>query len=431
MNYKEALNYIESIGKFGMNLGLDRIKRICSLMDNPEDKLKIIHIAGTNGKGSTTTFISSILNEQGYRVGIYTSPYIERFTERIKINDDEIKEEEVASYLEYLLPIMDRVEKEGYGKPTEFEIITAMAFKYFYDKNVDFVVLEVGLGGRYDATNVVNPILTVITTISYDHMNVLGNTLSQIAYEKAGIIKEGVPLILYPQEKEAYEVIKKVAEEKGAKIYHVEELKYKLKENTVDGIIFDVEGYKNYKDVKINLLGLHQIKNALTSIMAVEVLREVGVHVSNDAFYKGLKEAKWPGRFEILSKEPYIVLDGGHNIQGINALVDSVKHYFKNKKILIITGMLRDKDYENMIEKLFEISSDFITVAPNSPRALSEEELKNIIISKGKKAEAKKNIADAVNFALECSKEFDVILFCGSLYMIGEARTILKSLLDG
>ncbi|WDU82176.1 bifunctional folylpolyglutamate synthase/dihydrofolate synthase [Caloramator sp. Dgby_cultured_2] len=229
MNYKEALNYIEGIGKFGMNLGLDRIKRICSLMDNPEDKLKVIHIAGTNGKGSTTTFISSILKEQGYRVGIYTSPYIERFTERIKINDEEIKEEEVAEYLDYLIPLIERVEKEGFGKPTEFEIITAMAFKYFYDKNVDYVVLEVGLGGRFDATNVVNPILTVITTISYDHMNVLGNTLSQIAYEKAGIIKEGVPLVLYPQEKEAYEVIKKVAKEKDAKIYHVEELKYNLK----------------------------------------------------------------------------------------------------------------------------------------------------------------------------------------------------------
>jgi len=429
MNYKEALNYIEGIGKFGMNLGLDRIKRICSLMDNPQDKLKVIHIAGTNGKGSTTTFISSILKEQGYRVGIYTSPYIERFTERIKINDEEIKEEEVAEYLDYLIPLIERVEKEGYGKPTEFEIITAMAFKYFYDKNVDYVALEVGLGGRFDATNVVNPLLTNITTISYDHMNVLGNTLSQIAYEKAGIIKEGVPLVLYPQEKEAYEVIKQVAKEKGAKIYHVEELKYNLKENTVDGIIFDVEGYKNYRDVKINLLGLHQINNALTSIMAVEVLRELGVVIDDEALYKGLLEAKWPGRFEILKKNPYIVLDGGHNIQGINALVDSMKHYFNNKKTLIITGMLRDKDYENMLEKLFEISSDFVTVTPNSPRALSEEELKNIIIAKGKRAEAKKNIADAVNLAIERSREFDVILFCGSLYMIGEARTILKSLL--
>jgi len=231
MDYKEALEFIENMGKFSINLGLDRIKRICNLMGDPQNDLKVIHIAGTNGKGSTTTFISSILKSQGYRVGIYTSPYIERFTERIKINDEEIKEKEVAEYLEYLIPIIDKVIKEGHEKPTEFEIITAMAFKYFYDNKVDYVVLEVGLGGRLDATNVVNPILSVITTISYDHMNILGDTLGKIAYEKAGIIKQDIPLVLYPQEKEADEVIRKVAKEKNSKFSFTLRLSYTPKKS--------------------------------------------------------------------------------------------------------------------------------------------------------------------------------------------------------
>ncbi|SEF71610.1 dihydrofolate synthase / folylpolyglutamate synthase [Caloramator fervidus] len=426
MDYKEALEFIENMGKFSINLGLDRIKRICNLMGDPQNDLKVIHIAGTNGKGSTTTFISSILKSQGYRVGIYTSPYIERFTERIKINDEEIKEKEVAEYLEYLIPIIDKVIKEGHEKPTEFEIITAMAFKYFYDNKVDYVVLEVGLGGRLDATNVVNPILSVITTISYDHMNILGDTLGKIAYEKAGIIKQDIPLVLYPQEKEADEVIRKVAKEKNSKIYDVNMFKYKLKENSIDGVVFDVYGYKEYKDVKIRLLGEHQILNCLTSITAVEALRDLKVEIDDYALYKGLEEAIWPGRFEVIKRKPYVILDGGHNLQGISVLVKSIKQYFSGKRILVVVGMLKDKDYVNMVQKLFEISDSFITVPVKSPRALTSNELANLIRFFGKNVFEAYDIKQAINVAFK--SDYDVILFCGSLYMIGEARTTLKSI---
>lgn len=214
MNYIEAIKYIEGVGKFGMNFGLNRIKRLCELLDNPQEKLKIIHVAGTNGKGSTTTFISNILISQGYKVGTYTSPYIERFTERIKINNIEISQDDVARLVDEIKQPIEILMQEGFDHPTEFEIITACGFKYFYEKDVDFVVLEVGLGGRLDATNVVKPLVSVITSISYDHINILGDTLSKIAYEKAGIIKENIPLVLYPQLKEAREVILDVAKEK-------------------------------------------------------------------------------------------------------------------------------------------------------------------------------------------------------------------------
>ncbi|KRQ87234.1 Folylpolyglutamate synthase [Caloramator mitchellensis] len=430
MKYDEAINYIENVGKFGMNLGLERIRRLCELMGNPQDNLKFIHIAGTNGKGSTSAFVSSILEEEGYKVGVYTSPYIERFTERIRINKDEISEVDVVKYIELIIPLIERIVKEGFENPTEFEIITALAFKYFYDKKVDFVVLEVGLGGRYDATNVVNPLVSVITTISYDHMNVLGDTLDKIAYEKAGIIKPNKPLVLYPQMEEARDVIINVANQNNSKIYFVESLIPKINQNSVDGIKFNISGYKEYKNLHINLLGEHQVYNSLTSIMTIEALRDLGINISNKSIYEGLKNAKWPGRFEILNKNPYIVLDGGHNIQGIESLVKSVKHYFEGSKVKIVVGMLKDKEYIKMIEMLFKASDEFITVTPDSPRALKSYELRDIIISYGKNAIAAKDVEEAVKMGLDLVKGNDVLLFCGSLYMIGHARSILKKVLN-
>ncbi|QCX32965.1 bifunctional folylpolyglutamate synthase/dihydrofolate synthase [Caloramator sp. E03] len=426
MNFSEAIAYIESTGKFAMNLGLERIKRLCELLGNPQDYLKVIHVGGTNGKGSTVTFISSMLKCQGYKVGIYTSPYLERFTERIKINDKEIGEDEVADLVEKIKPLVERIIEEGYERPTEFEIITTCAFKYFKDKNVDFVVLEVGLGGRFDATNVVNPILSVITSISYDHMNVLGDTLSKIAFEKAGIIKEGRPVVIYPQDKEALSVLLDVALNRNSRIFMVDDMKHDIKSNTIDGIIFDVYWWKNYKDIKIRMLGTHQVMNAITALYTIEVLRMQGYEIENSSIYKGLEEAKWPGRFEVISKSPYIVLDGGHNIQGIESLTETLKYYFKGKRIVAVCGMLRDKEYTKMLEKLFEVCNSFITTEPDSPRALSAAELEDIIKGLGKEAISSKSIEDAVEKGLSSVKNDEVLLFCGSLYMIGRVRSILK-----
>lgn len=426
MNFSEAIAYIESTGKFSMNLGLERIKRLCELLGNPQNYLNIIHVGGTNGKGSTVTFISSILKCQGYRVGIYTSPYIERFTERIKINDEEIEEEEIADLVEKIKPLVERIVEEGYERPTEFEIITACAFKYFKEKNVDFVVLEVGLGGRFDATNVVNPILSVITSISFDHMNVLGDTLSKIAFEKAGIIKEGRPVVIYPQDKEALFTLFNVAMIKNSKIYLVEDIKYDIKKNDLDGIVFDAYFFRSYKDLKINMLGEHQVKNALTALYVIEALRIEGYKIDDSSIYEGLDGARWAGRFELISKSPYIVLDGGHNIEGIESLIEALKYYFKEKRITAVCGVLRDKEYTKMLEKLCEVCDSFIATEPDSPRALSAKELEDIIKGLGKEALSSKSIEDAVEKGLNSIKDDEVLVFCGSLYMIGRVRSILK-----
>jgi dihydrofolate synthase/folylpolyglutamate synthase len=428
VNYNEAINYINNTGKFAINLGLQRIKRLCDLSGNPEKDLKVIHVAGTNGKGSTTTFISSVLISQGYRVGIYTSPYIERFTERIKINNDEISENEVARLVTEISSDIEKVELEGMERPTEFEIITACAFKYFREQQVDFVLLEVGLGGRFDATNIVNPLLSVITTISYDHMNILGDTLGKIAFEKAGIIKISRPVVIYPQEKEAMEVLLAEAANKNANVKLVSDMKYEVIQDSVDGINFDVLGNREYKNLKLNMTGSYQVMNALTALKTIETLIEEGVNIEYKAIYEGFASAAWPGRFELIHREPYIVLDGGHNIQGIEVLVSALKRYFPNKKIRIVCGMLRDKEYSKMIEKLTEISTDFIAVRANSPRALSAEELKVVIKAKGKNAEAAGSIQEGVKKALELTEKDEVLVFCGSLYMIGEVRGILKKI---
>jgi dihydrofolate synthase/folylpolyglutamate synthase len=430
LNYKEALRYIENTGKFGINLGLQRIKRLCELLGNPEKKLKVIHVGGTNGKGSTTTFISSVLINQGYRVGIYTSPYIERFTERIKINHDEICEDDVARLVTDMVPYINKVVDEGLEHPTEFEIITAAAFKYFAEREVDFVVLEVGLGGRYDATNVITPTVSTITTISFDHVNVLGNTLSQIANEKAGIIKEGRPVVIYPQEKEAMDVLLNTAKEQNSKVHLVGDWDFTIKSDTVDGIVFDVKGRREYKDLKINLLGLHQVMNSLTALTTIEVLRDEGYKIYDEAIYKGFEAARWPGRFEILHRSPYVVLDGGHNIQGIGALVNAIRKYFPEKTIKIACGMLKDKDYSDMVKNLVSVGDYFITVTPNSDRALTSQELKQVFEEQGKPAFAAQSIEEAVKKGLEITKEDEALVFCGSLYMIGEARTILKNILN-
>lgn len=426
MNYDEAINYVENTGKFAINLGLQRIQRLCDLAGNPEKQLKVIHVAGTNGKGSTTTFISSVLISQGYRVGIYTSPYIERFTERIKINHTEISEEEIARLVTEITSDIDKVEKEGLERPTEFEIITACAFKYFKEQQVDFVVLEVGLGGRFDATNIVNPLLSVITTISYDHMNILGDTLGKIAFEKAGIIKKDRPVVIYPQEKEAMDVILKEAVSKNADAKLVGDMKFNVLKDSTEGIAFNASGDREYKDLKLNMTGSYQIMNALTALKAIETLIEEGVSIDNSAIYKGFASAVWPGRFEVIHRKPYIILDGGHNIQGIDVLVSALKRYFPDKKIRIVCGMLRDKEYSEMIEGLGEVSNDFIAVRANSPRALSADELRKTIADHGKNAASAGSIREGVNMALEITKKDEVLVFCGSLYMIGEVRGILR-----
>ena len=427
MDYYEAMKYINRTGKFGSKLGLDRINRLLYYMGNPHHKLRVIHVAGTNGKGSVVSIISSILIEAGYKVGIYTSPYLQRFTERIKINNEEISKDDIARLINYIGPIVDKVISEGYDNPTEFEIITAIMFKYFSDKQVDFVALEVGLGGRLDSTNVINPLVSVITSISYDHLGILGNTLSQIAYEKAGIIKQNGIVVSYPQEEEALKVIEDVCKERNAKLILVSQYDMHISKYSPKGQTFNLSiNDKSYVGLKTSLLGEYQILNIKTSIQAIEALKYRGIYIKDEYIYKGVENAKWPGRIEVMGENPKIVLDGAHNVQGMAELKKAILKYFKYDKIILVIGVLRDKEYEKMCSIIMPIADTVITTKPDSERALSSEELGGVANKYNDSVIISSSILDAYNTSIESAKEDDLIVFCGSLYMIGRVRDIIQ-----
>ncbi|SNX55074.1 folylpolyglutamate synthase/dihydrofolate synthase family protein [Thermoanaerobacterium sp. RBIITD] len=424
MRYQDAIDYIHNTYKFGVKLGLDNIRRLLEYMDNPQEKLKIIHVAGTNGKGSTCSFINSILIDAGYKVGLYTSPYLEEFEERMRINNENIPKEKLTNYVEYIKPIIDKMISEGYNHPTEFEVITAIAFKYFYDEKVDFVVLEVGLGGRYDATNVINkPLVSVITTIDFDHMDKLGDTISKIAFEKAGIIKQDGIVVSFYQRDEALKVIKEICDLKNATLTVMNADDVKINESNSVHQIFD---YKNYKNLEIRIIGKHQIYNAVLAVMAIDKLKSYGINIDIDTIKKGLNEAKWPGRIEVINRSPLIVIDGAHNPQGMKVLKDALK-LFTYKKLILVVGMLKDKDTSNMIKLITPEADYVITTMPISERAYTAEELSEKISSTN--VLHFDNIDDATDMALKMAHQDDMVLFCGSLYMIGHVRTYLRKVI--
>ncbi|KPU42224.1 folylpolyglutamate synthase [Oxobacter pfennigii] len=428
MNFNEAMDYIENTTKFGMNLGLQRINKLLEYMGNPEKELKCIHIAGTNGKGSITTMISDILAECGYRVGVYTSPYLQRFSERIRINEAEITNEDIARLTTEIAPIVDRIISEGLEHPTEFEIITAMMFKYFKEKNVDYAVLEVGLGGRLDSTNVINPVLAVITSIDFDHMSVLGNTLGEIAGEKAGIIKENGTVVIYPQQKEAHDVIKKTCIDKNARLIEVKEEGINLKSYSMDGQVFDTEFEdETLKDIHINLLGEYQLLNAKTAIASAKALQELGINISKECIYNGLRKSKWPGRLEVMKKSPIILLDGAHNLQGIKSLEKAVRKYFDYKRLIAVMGILSDKQVEDMCEVFMPLADVIVTVTPDSDRALPAEELSKIARKYCDTVITGESIEAAFKKVMAMAQPDDMVVFCGSLYMIGHVRTLVEN----
>lgn len=421
MNYEEALQFIHSPKHSRMSLGLDHIRLLMNALGNPEKQLKIVHIAGTNGKGSIASYLSHILGKAGYKTGLFTSPYIERFNERIKINQEDISDDSLAKITEM---VKNKIEEEQIPT-TEFEIMTAIAFQYFYEQQCDMVVLEVGLGGRLDSTNVIeHPLLSIITSISYDHQAFLGSTLTEIAGEKAGIIKENTPVLLYSQEKEAEDVIYRVAHEKNSLVFQPDFSQITNMSTDLSGQSFD---YKSLKDLKITLLGEHQLKNAAVVLEAVKLLHENGIHIDEEALRLGLAETTWPGRFEIIHQNPIVVIDGAHNIDSINALVDNLTKYFHNKKIIAILGILKDKDVEEMIERVSPVVDRFITVTPGNPRAIKAEDLALRLTDKNQLALASQSFEGAIDLALEEAGEDGIICSFGSLYYIGEIRKIMKS----
>lgn len=433
MTYEEAMKYISNVGKFGSNYGLERTNRLLELLGSPQKKLKLIHIAGTNGKGSTTAMISRMLQGMGYKVGMYTSPYLEEFEERIQINGSNIPKDKLIENLEQVKTAVSRVIEEGYEHPTEFEIITVLMFLYFYNENIDYGVIEVGLGGRLDSTNVITPKVSVIASISFDHTNLLGNTIEEIAGEKAGIIKEGIPVVLYPQSKEAEDVVIKTAESRKSTVYSVNRNDGKLIDIDYNNMTqhVEVKGINGVYDIHLPLLGEHQILNLCVAVNAVEVLcREEGIKCHKQIIEDSLKDVKWIGRLETLSRNPMIVIDGAHNIDGIRALKKNVEKYFRYNKLYLLLGILADKQVEEMIAEIAPMAEKIIALTPHNDRAELSEDLKDEIKKINENVKAFEDYEDAVREAVNYAGEGDLILISGSLYMIGDMRKIITKMME-
>ena len=412
MNYEEALEYIHGISWTFCKPGLERISALCKALGDPQKKLKFIHIAGTNGKGSTSAMLESVLRESGYKTGLFTSPYIRTFNERMRVDGENISDRELAEITEYVRPFADAMT----DKPTEFELISAIAFEYFSRNNCDVVVLEAGMGGRLDSTNVIDSaLLSIITGIALDHTAFLGDTVEKIAAEKAGIIKYGCPVLFGGEDEAAERVILERAAEMNAPFSRVDRSSLTLHSQTLDGTVFDFGGYKN---MQIRMLGSYQPRNAATVLSAIDILKERGFSIPDSAISRGLDATRWQARFEVISNDPLVIFDGAHNPEGIAAAVESIRHYFGDKRVYVLTGVLRDKDYNIIASDISKVASRTFTLTPDNPRALSAEEYAEVLKEKGVEAMPYPDIESALSAAREAAKRDGVPLICmGSLYL--------------
>ena len=417
MTYEEALSYIHSICWKGSKLGLDRTRELLGKLDDPQKELKFIHIAGTNGKGSTAAMLSSILEEAGYRVGLYTSPFINRFNERMQVNHQPIPDEELAALTEYVRPHADAMA----DSPTEFELITALAMVWFARQKCDIVVLEVGMGGELDSTNIIDvPEAAVIAAMGMDHVKELGPTMADIARAKAGIIKEGGRVVSYGGNPEADEVIAAVCRARNASLCQPDFSAIVPGDFSLEGQTFS---YKGWRGLRIPLVGAYQMNNAAVVLETVEVLRQRGWSVSDEAVRQGLADTRWPARFEVLRRDPVFIVDGGHNPHGIRATAESLRRLFPGRKITFVTGVMADKDVEHILGLIVPLADQFFTVRPDNPRAMDAGELAARIEAMGAKATACASVQDGVDRAIQAEGPHGVACALGSLYMSGEVRS--------
>ncbi|KUF21415.1 bifunctional folylpolyglutamate synthase/dihydrofolate synthase [Bacillus sp. G1(2015b)] len=423
--YHEAIDWIHSRLAFGVKPGLERMKWLMNRLGNPEQSIKTVHVAGTNGKGSTIAFTRSVLQAAGYSVGTFTSPFILTFNERISVNGVPIEDEEWLSLVNEIKPFVDELDQTELGATTEFEIITACAFAYFaHVHQVDFVLLETGLGGRLDSTNIAVPILTAITSIGHDHMAILGDTLEQIAAEKAGIIKEGIPMITAVHQPEALAVIHNTAKEKNAECISLHDTcSFDEQQPTETGERFTLRtSKKQYPQLETGLIGTHQRQNASLAVLLIEWLEQEGyISVTEEQIYEGIRQAAWAGRFEKVKDHPPVYLDGAHNEEGIDRLIETVQAHFSSKQVHICFSALKDKPYKQMIQKLEAVSSSIHFVSFDFPRAESAEKL--YVCSQ---LDAKSYDDDPRTVLEFIQKKSDdpsaVIIVTGSLYFISDIR---------
>jgi dihydrofolate synthase/folylpolyglutamate synthase len=427
MDYHEAMDYLKDLTKFGINLGLGRIEELLRRLGDPHlSGLNIVHIGGTNGKGSTTAMLAEILHQAGYLVGTFTSPHLHSYCERYRINGLQIEPERIASLLGELRLHLDEMAAEGFEHPTEFEVSTALAFLYFFRAKVDYLLLEVGLGGAIDSTNVAPAMLSVITNVAMDHMDYLGHTIEEIAAVKAGIIKTGVPVVTAATG-DGLRVIEKECRRKGCRLTRVgQDITWENISHSLDGQRFSVRGQKrSYENLVIKLLGRHQQVNAATAIAAVENLNELGASISFRAVRTGLATAMWPGRLEIVCRKPLVIIDGAHNYEGARSLRLALQDYFPGKKIILVIGMLADKERSLVAGELAPGVKAVVVTKPNSPRA---GDWQNMAVEAGlyiPDVYTLEDIGDALNKAFALSGPDDLVCVTGSLYMVAEARALL------
>lgn len=435
MNYPETLNYFEALERIGIKLGLENIKKLLSLSGNPESELDFIHIAGTNGKGSTAAFMAEILKASGYRVGLYTSPHLVRFEERISLNGIPISEERLAKLATYY---RDLIEKEKDFSPTFFEVTTALAFKYFAEEKVKIGVMEAGMGGRLDATNVIKPEAAVITSLSQDHVQYLGQRLADIAGEKFSIIKPGVAVVAGVGQKILKEKLKEIcARNKNPLTLLGKDIQYRLFKSDLTGQEFEIHPHTQLDyghsskwlgvgaRLKIKLLGLHQLDNAVLAIAGVEILRERGYNITLPQLREGLRNTSWPGRFEKVSTRPYIILDGAHNLEAVKKLKEALRYYFPRRGIVLVLGIMADKNWPLMVRTLAPLARLVITGQVSGERACPSEKLGQEALRFTKEVIMSSSIREALATALDRASEEEVICVTGSLYVVGEAKQAL------
>ncbi|MDD4953543.1 MAG: bifunctional folylpolyglutamate synthase/dihydrofolate synthase [Candidatus Omnitrophica bacterium] len=444
MTYSQVINYLESFVNYEKipawpykeSLKPERIKKFLRLIGNPQDNLRFLHVAGTKGKGSTCAFLTYILREAGYKVGLYTSPHLSDFRERIRIlqkagdrkqkaDDFEgmITRRDLALLVKRLKPAIEKYNRNSvYGPLSFFEVYTALAFVYFKEKKVDFAVLETGLGGRLDATNVVSPLVCVITPISYEHTQKLGNTLSKIAAEKAGIIKSNRSIVISAsQEREAAEVIRKRCHQTGARLYEVgRDIKFEVQSSK-----FKVQGVAGeYPALRIRLLGAHQLVNAAGAVGAIEALGFSGINIDVDSIRRGLYNTRWPARCEVIAKNPLVVLDGAQNIASAGALKSTIKENFKYKRLILVLGISNDKDIKGICNVLCNLADEVILTKADNPRATKPEDLAKYF--NDRKQHITNNVPEALGLAQKEANREDLILITGSLFVTGQARGLFK-----